>query len=1169
MSEREYLPSKTDAPHRLESVELDVRRTGALVSERPRPIVVVLGMHRSGTSLLSNALHVLGVDMADETDHVSPKNPGGFWERPELVAIHDEILAAMGRPISLPSHVLPFRPAWWRAKEVQALKPKLKAYLREQLADSENPWGFKDPRTCRMLPLWREVFRELNLEPVYVVAVRRPAESSVSMSRKSPARRLSVASGELMWLSYNYDIARHVLLKSPAIVVDYDEWFADASAVGQRLAETLGLGELSSEEISECMSSIVHSEYRHQTESDSAAIPVAAMLYNALGSGDVRALRSQVRLAELFFKSLGPVAEDLDAAAMERTSLLAERDELTEKAARIPELEQQLSDTRSQVSRLQEEKGAIQLQVDGAVERLRQAEKAASASTAEREKLTEQLSGLGKRAEELEAGIARERNRSGELLKSAEKWRRSYEAEHGETAGRLESAKRAAELQAKLETSEARLKVEQDQNAALVAALEARDTAMKSLRQRRPEASVASTAEERAFAWPSAGVEGAKPRGALDAVDESGLAGHAWIEGRPELVPILEVRIDGAVVLGQSCSADGSVPSEEGCRFFIPWSRFAAEHAGQEAVVLISGWDHELGRAAIPSDLNQFHLSPATRAAEIIGGTISEAAEYHRWIVETEGPEDEELARAYRAERTTAWPKINVIIYGDDRKLSRPTLRSLQEQVYGNWEAICLNEDLDIPEARPRIRRASRSELDRLASEYPPDALFTFVEAGDVLSSTALLHLAEAAVENPEFALIYSDEDRIELKSGLRAMPYMKGAWSTDLALVQDYATRLALIRRNSTGTSLPSDAAAVYRATIGAALSGTDKVVHLPFVLYHRSVANVRPADLSDAVEDLIESTPELSGTKLLHGDDGRLKIAWPIPEPAPLVSLIVPTRDQVDLLRVCVDGLLHETDYKNLEVLIADNDSQEEATKLYLEKVGTHPRVRVIPCPGPFNFSSINNLAATQAKGSLIGLINNDLKVLNPNWLSEMVSHAVRPDVGIVGAKLLYEDGSIQHAGVTLGIGLASHLYKSFPGEAEGRNGRLVYPQDVSAVTAACLLMRRDVWDEVGGLDEEFPVAYNDVDLCLKVRVAGYRVLWTPDATVYHLESRSRGKDVTAERRERLNRDKERLEERWGDLLTSDPFHSPNLSAKHVDARLSIPPRVSARWQPKIAAE
>jgi len=184
-------------------------------------------------------------------------------------------------------------------------------------------------------------------------------------------------------------------------------------------------------------------------------------------------------------------------------------------------------------------------------------------------------------------------------------------------------------------------------------------------------------------------------------------------------------------------------------------------------------------------------------------------------------------------------------------------------------------------------------------------------------------------------------------------------------------------------------------------------------------------------------------------------------------------------------------------------------------------------------------------------------------------MVRHAVRRDVGIVGAKLLYEDGSIQHAGVTLGIALASHLYKSFPDGAEGHRGRLVLTQDVSAVTAACLLIRREVWEEVGGLDEEFPVAYNDVDLCLKVRAAGYRVLWTPEAKVYHLESRSRGKDVTPEKRERLNRDKARLVERWGDLLDSDPFHSPNLSTNHVDARLSIPPRVSAHWRPSLAAE
>ena len=277
----------------------------------------------------------------------------------------------------------------------------------------------------------------------------------------------------------------------------------------------------------------------------------------------------------------------------------------------------------------------------------------------------------------------------------------------------------------------------------------------------------------------------------------------------------------------------------------------------------------------------------------------------------------------------------------------------------------------------------------------------------------------------------------------------------------------------------------------------------------------------------------------------------------------MVVPTRDRVDLLRVAVEGFLHETNYANLEVIIADNESSEPETLSYFAKVSTHPRVKIVKCPGPFNFSTINNLAAAQATGSLIGLMNNDLKVLEPDWLRRMVAYAVRPDIGIVGAKLLHGDDTIQHAGVTLGIGTASHLYKSFPQDAAGRNGRLVLPQDVSAVTAACLLMRREIWDEVGGLDEDFPVAYNDIDLCLKVRDAGYRIVWVPDVLVYHLESQSRGRDVTPEKRARLDQDKARLVERWGTKLSRDPFHSPNLSDRHIDARLAFPSRVSPPWR------
>ena len=217
-----------------------VRSSRALGVENGRPVVVVLGMHRSGTSLLSNVLHFLGVDMADMTDHVSIKNAGGFWERPELTAIHDEVLAAIDRPIGRASHVLPFPPAWWRRKEVQALKPKLVAYVERELAKSSNLWGFKDPRTCRLLPLWWEIFRELDLRPIYVNAVRNPAEASVSMSQKSKARKMSVANGELMWLTYNYDIARYVTAEHPTLMVDYADWFAHAPSIAQPARRSSG-----------------------------------------------------------------------------------------------------------------------------------------------------------------------------------------------------------------------------------------------------------------------------------------------------------------------------------------------------------------------------------------------------------------------------------------------------------------------------------------------------------------------------------------------------------------------------------------------------------------------------------------------------------------------------------------------------------------------------------------------------------------------------------------------------------------------------------------------------------------------------------------------------------------------------------------------------------------
>ena len=1167
MTNRDHLPAEGERSPVLQRVPSDAGVGTGLAAEAQRQIVVVLGMHRSGTSLLSNMLHVLGVDMADTTDHVSPKNPGGFWERPALVAIHDKILEAIGRPIALPSHVLPFPAAWWRSKAVQALKPKLIEYLRAELAKSSNPWGFKDPRTCRLLPLWQEIFREINVEPIFVNAVRAPSEASASMSQKSSARKMSVANGELMWLSYNYDVARYVTTRFRPIQVNYEDWFADANAVAHRLCDELGIGhDLSESEIAECVSSIVQPDYRHQFGEATSTGSVPAMFYksltasNPLTDDDLRSLRGQVRLVDMFFKSIAPIVRDLDEAAAARTSLQAEHDDLTEREAAAV---QELGEKRTEVEALRASITDAETERDTIARQIGELKEAHAAAV-------QSLSAETSRRKQAESRLHRQRKRSRALLRKAKEWRASYAAEHGRTNERIEAKSRTAKLQRDLAAAERRVADYEAERSRFIAELELRDQTLVELRRQSGNAP-AERLEEAVFTWPTAGVS-LQIAGSVDKVDARGISGHVDVVARNDVVPVVEVRVAGAFVAAQTCDPISAEPSSgRRWHFSFGWNCFSLEHAGKDADVVVAGAEEYLGKVPIPLDLRRYNLPPAVRAAAELGGTVMEAAEYHRWLLERESGDDADMARAYRADRSTAWPLITVLATGEDAAQLQLTLQSLQGQIYGEWKALCVDAPASVEDIDPRVQVIDRSKLREAIEERPEDALFSFVEAGDLLASTALLHLAEAAGSHPDFALIYSDEDVTDVASGLRAMPYMKGGWSPDLALAQDYVSRLALVRRDKLGSKWPSDpATATYQITLKAALSGTGPVVHIPFVLYHRSVQNAaQPRPMAEAARAVIKATPSLRDAKVAPGTDGTIKIEWPLPDPAPRVSLIVPTRDHPDLLRVCVSGFLQETRYPNLEVLIADNDSVEEESKIYLAKIATHPRVRVIPCPGPFNFSKINNIAADHASGDVIGLMNNDLKVFEPAWLQAMVRHAMRPDVGIVGAKLLYEDGTVQHAGVTLGIALASHLYKSAAGDAEGRQGRLSLTQDVSAVTAACLLIRREIWDEVGGLDEEFPVAYNDVDLCLKVRAAGYRILWTPDAVLYHLESKSRGKDVTPERRERLNHDKARLIERWGDLLSSDPFHSPNFSSSHTDSRLSFPPRATAPWHPAIAAQ
>jgi len=441
-----------------------------------------------------------------------------------------------------------------------------------------------------------------------------------------------------------------------------------------------------------------------------------------------------------------------------------------------------------------------------------------------------------------------------------------------------------------------------------------------------------------------------------------------------------------------------------------------------------------------------------------------------------------------------------------------------------------------------------------------------FLRSGDLLAEHALYEVAIEIAASPCADVIYSDDDQISA-DGRRINPWFKPGFDPDLLLAQDYINNLAVYRRTlveEIGFLRPDLEGAEFhdlalRATV--AVTTRDRVRHVPAILYHRrnednaihsenalpglgAIAASRRAvrdhlDLRGYKDTVLKSVPQIPNA---------IRVVWPLPQHPPLVSVIIPTRDRADLLAQCVDGVLHRTDYPNLELLIVDNGSIEPATHKQFDYLTREDsRVRILRHPGPFNYSALNNAGAHEANGEILLLLNNDIDVIDSGWMRELVSHALRPDVGIVGAKLLYANGQVQHAGVVLGPeGRVAHLYRFASRNDPGHFGQLVLPRTLSAVTGACVAIRRAVYFEVGGLDEvNLPVAFNDVDLCLRLGGYGYRAVWTPFAELFHLESASRGlDDDDPAKRQRVERESQHMRKTWGPLLESaDPFHNPNM--------------------------
>ncbi len=527
--------------------------------------------------------------------------------------------------------------------------------------------------------------------------------------------------------------------------------------------------------------------------------------------------------------------------------------------------------------------------------------------------------------------------------------------------------------------------------------------------------------------------------------------------------------------------------------------------------------------------------------------------------------------------------------------LLEETVQSLAAGLYPHWE-LCIACLHNLPPmVRSTLARVSETVPGIRLVETTPETgigdlwsaalaaahgdVVAFLDPGDRLAETALYEIAAALDGHPELDLLYSDEDSVDA-NGERSDPLFKPGWSPDALLAGDVVGQIAVMRRTRVlavgGIRGDTGAQARYDLLLRVTHDlPARSIAHVSGVLFHRGRQPGRklpfprsrntashPDVVRAVARHLRETGRGVAVEDVYIGGDVWPRVSYPLPARLPRVSVLIPTCDQPKLLETCLAGLLERTDYPDIEILIADNASETAATLELLRRLRRDSRVRVERIDIAFNWSALNNRLTALATGEVLVLMNDDVDVIGTDWLIEMVRQITRPEVGIVGARLLYPDGTLQHGGVVLSEMAATHVLRSAREEEAGYLGQLALTRDLSAVTGACLAIRRELLAALGGLDESFDLTCNDVDLCLRARAAGWRVVWTPHAVLAHVDGATRGRDKTLAQLTRFWRDLRRLHDRWEDAMDFDPFLNANLLATDHDLVLAGKPRRKLPW-------
>lgn len=562
-----------------------------------------------------------------------------------------------------------------------------------------------------------------------------------------------------------------------------------------------------------------------------------------------------------------------------------------------------------------------------------------------------------------------------------------------------------------------------------------------------------------------------------------------------------------------------------------------------------------------------------------------ETIEYSKWL-KKHLPSKAELERQRKIK--FEWePKFSIVVplYKTPEKYLRAMVDSVKQQTYGNWQ-LCLSDGsgpdsplqellAELQRGEPRIKVISHqqplkiSENTNAAIQAADGEFIVFADHDDTLTAHALYECVKALNGNKNLEVLYSDEDKMTMDGHKFFQYHFKPDFNIDLLCTVNYICHLFVAKReliDRVGVLRPEfdgaqDYDFIFRCVEDA---GEEKIHHIPKILYHwrchEDSTSENPESklyAFDAGQRAVQAHFDRIGVnaEVYKGEYLGLYRTRYIREYDPLISIIIPNKDHIDDLKRCMDSIDKNSTYKNYEYIIVENNSEDPETFAYYEQLeAVNPRVHVVYWKGVFNYSAINNFGETYANGEYLLLLNNDTEIINPDCLEELLGYCMRDDVGAVGARLYYEDDTIQHAGVVVGFGgIAGHCFVMQKRGYTGYCHRIICAQDYSAVTAACMMVKREAFKEVGGLSEDLQVAFNDIDFCMKLRQAGYLIVYNPYAELYHYESKSRGLEDTPEKVARFNREIETFAKKWPDILRDgDPYYNPNLTLNSQDFSL-----------------